>query len=153
LESGIRARVQSLARARGVGFTSVVQAEATLPNRVANLVTLILVNLTENAVHATPTGKTVSLAFRRVESRLVFEVRDEGVGFPADTPLFMPCRSTKEGGTGIGLALCKQLANHLGAELELATSTNAGCVFALSLVDPLGPERSPLPEKNQVAEQ
>jgi len=45
----------------------------------------------------------------------------------------MPCRSSKEGGTGIGLALCKQLANHLGAELELATSTATGCVFALRL--------------------
>lgn len=155
LESGIRARVQSLARERGVGFTSAVQTEAALPNRVANLVTLILVNLIENAVQATPVGKTVSLAFRRIESRLVFEVRDEGVGFPADTPLFMPCRSTKEGGTGIGLALCKQLANHLGAELELATSTDAGCVFALSLPNPRPAEatvKSRLPAKGQVTD-
>lgn len=153
LESIIRNRVQPLARDRGVGFTSVVQAEAALPNRVANLVALILVNLAENAVQATSGGKAVSLSFRRIETRLVLEVRDEGSGFPADTPLFMPCRSAKEGGTGIGLALCKQLANHLGAELDLATSTSAGCVFALSLTDPRHfeePAKGRLPEKDKV---
>jgi len=94
---------------------------------------LILINLAENAIQATPKGKSVSLGINRSERQLVFEMRDEGSGFPADTPLFMPCRSTKDGGSGIGLALCKQLANHLGAELQLATSTADGCVFTLSL--------------------
>ena len=153
LEHIVRGRVQPLARERSVGFTSVVQTEAALPNRVANLVALILVNLAENAVQATPGGKAVNLVFRRSEQRLVFEVRDEGAGFPADTPLFMPCRSVKEGGTGIGLALCKQLANHLGAELELAASNEAGCVFALSLPDPRQTEATSkirLPERDQV---
>ncbi len=129
----VRNRVQPLARERGVGFTTVVKAEAALPNRAANLVSLILVNLAENAVQATPQGKAVALAASQTGGRLVFEVRDEGPGFPADTPLFMPCRSAREGGTGIGLALCKQLANHLGAELDLAGSTPTGCVFSLSL--------------------
>ena len=133
LEQLVRGRVQPLAREKGVNFTSVVQATGELPNRTANLVALILVNLAENAVQATPTDKSVTFSARRIAAQLVFEVRDEGAGFPADTPLFMPCRSAKEGGTGIGLALCKQLANHLGAELELAASSTAGCVFALKL--------------------
>lgn len=133
VEQMVRNRVQPLARDQGVNFTTLIRAEAALPNRVANLVVLVLVNLTENALQATPAGKTVTLAMHRADRLVVFEVRDEGGGFPADTPLFMPCRSTKEGGTGIGLALCKQLANHLGAELELATSTTAGCAFALKL--------------------
>lgn len=133
LEQIVRRRVQPAARERGVNFTTVLQTEATLPNRAANLVALILINLAENAVQATPAGKTVALTVSRGSGPLVFEVRDEGAGFPADTPLFMPCRSAKEGGTGIGLALCKQLANHLGGELELAGSTRAGCVFALKL--------------------
>ena len=133
LEQIIRNRVQPLARERGVNFTALIQADAELPNRVANLVALILVNLLENAAQATPQGKAVGLVARRGESRLVFEVRDEGGGFPAGIALFVPCNSSKAGGTGIGLALCKQLANHLGAELELASSTPAGCVFALRL--------------------
>jgi signal transduction histidine kinase len=133
LEGIVRGRAQPLARERGVNFASVIPTEGALPNRAANLVALILVNLAENAVQATPKGKTIGLTLNRVGPRLVFEVRDEGPGFPADTPLFMPCRSTKDGGTGIGLALCKQLANHLGAELELGASGPTGCVFVLSL--------------------
>jgi len=133
LEQLVRNRVQPMARDRSVNLTTLIQAEAALPNRVANLVALVLVNLTENALQATSVGKAVTLAMHRTDGRLVFEVRDEGAGFPADTPLFMPCRSNKGGGSGIGLALCKQLANHLGAELELVTSTGAGCVFTLKL--------------------
>ena len=142
LEELVRRRAQPLARERGVGFTAAVRAEGALANRVANLVALILINLCENAVQATPRGGTVTLTLGRDGCKLRCEVRDEGGGFPADTPLFMPCRSLKEGGTGIGLALCKQLANHLGAELELAASTAAGCLFTLKLPETAG-ERKP----------
>jgi signal transduction histidine kinase len=137
LEQIVRARVQPLARERGVNFASAIHAQGALPNRVANLVALILVNLAENAVQATPGGKSVNLIVRQNGTRLVFEVGDEGTGFPADMPLFMPCSSSKQGGTGIGLALCKQLANHLGANLELASSVDTGCTFALSLPEPV----------------
>jgi len=136
LEQVVRSRLQPLAVERGVNFTTVIRTEETLTNRAANLVALILINLAENAVQATPKGRTVSVSINRVGGQLTFELRDEGSGFPADTPLFMPCRSAKEGGTGIGLALCKQLANHLNAELQLASSTPAGCVFALNLPVP-----------------
>lgn len=136
VEQLLRNRLHPLARERGVNFATVIQTEAELPNRIANLLALILANVAENAVQATPAGKSVTLTVSRADDRLVFAVRDEGGGFPADTPLFMPCRSAKAGGSGIGLALCKQLANHLGAELELATSTAAGCEFRLSLAAP-----------------
>ncbi len=138
IEQLLRNRLHPLARERGVNFATVLQAEAELPNRAANLLTLILANLAENALQASPAGKSVTLTAAHANGRLVFSVRDEGGGFSADTPLFMPCRSTKAGGTGIGLALCKQLANHLGADLELAASTAAGCEFRLSLAVPAG---------------
>jgi signal transduction histidine kinase len=131
LEGIVCNRVQPLAREVGVGFKSIVESEGALANRVANLTALILINLAENAIQVTPRGKTVTLIIKRKGGQLYCEVRDEGGGFPAHIPLFTPCRSTKEGGTGIGLALCKQLALHLGAELELATSTPGGCVFSL----------------------
>lgn len=155
LEQIIRSRVQLVAREKEVNFASVVKAEGALPNRVANLAALILVNLVENAVEATPKGKKVTLSMTREGGRLLFEVRDEGAGFPADTQLFMPCRSAKEGGTGIGLALCRQLALHLGAELELTTSTPAGCVFLLRLPEASAaelPGEARLPSQDQVAD-
>jgi signal transduction histidine kinase len=129
----VTGRVSPLARDRGVRFSSCVTTEAILSNRVANLAALILENLVGNAVEATPPGKAVALSVARTRSHVVFEVRDEGPGFPASLPPFAPCRSAKEGGSGIGLALSKQLASHLGAGLELKSSTPAGCVFVLSL--------------------
>jgi signal transduction histidine kinase len=48
----------------------------------------------------------------------------------------MPERSAKPGGSGIGLAISKQLANHLGGELALKHSSPHGCVFTLRLPCP-----------------
>jgi signal transduction histidine kinase len=143
LNEVVSSRVSSLAREREVRFAGLVQHDAVLSNRVANLVALILVNLIQNALQATPRGGAVSLQASRVDEAIVFEVRDEGPGFPAELTPFVPCRTAKEGGCGLGLALSKQLANHLGASLELKGSTSQGCHFALTLpaglsVDPSG---------------
>jgi signal transduction histidine kinase len=96
---------------------------------------LILTNLIENAIEATPAGDTVTLSAARESGRLRFRVRDKGSGFPAHLRehLFLPCKSTREGGSGIGLAISKQIADHLGAKLELAESSTLGCEFVLEL--------------------
>jgi C4-dicarboxylate-specific signal transduction histidine kinase len=62
-------------------------------------------------------------------------VADEGPGIPEELrpKLFAPCRTTKPGGSGIGLAISQQLAHHLGAELELKQTGPAGAVFTLTL--------------------
>jgi nitrogen-specific signal transduction histidine kinase len=53
--------------------------------------------------------------------------------------LFTPCSSHKKGGSGIGLAISQQLANHLGAELSLKHSSSKGCTFRLTLPWPGSP--------------
>jgi len=138
----VAARVRPVERETGVRFIQQIHAAGVLPNRVANLVALILVNLVQNALQATPAGKTVRLGVTRAGDGVLFEVADEGPGFPAGQTAFTACRSEKSGGSGIGLALSKQLANHLGAALELKQSTPSGCVFALSLPARLGAEKS-----------
>ena len=123
---------------------SQVKGGTALPNRPANLVALILVNLLQNALQATPRGRSVVLFLSDCAEKLVCEVRDEGPGFPdalADN-LFSPCKSTKEGGSGIGLAISKQLANHLGATLELRSHSPTGCVFVLSVPANIDLEKS-----------
>lgn len=128
-------RTRSAAQSTGVQFTLDLSTNAILSNRDANLVMLILENLLRNAVQATPSGKTVCLRITTSPEGVVCEVHDEGPGLPAAVRdnLFTPCRSTKNGGNGIGLALSQQLARHLGAQLSLVRSGPTGSVFALQL--------------------
>ncbi len=65
-------------------------------------------------------------------------VRDHGPGLPEHVRarLFNPCQSTRQGGSGIGLAISKQLANSLSAELELESSSPSGTVFVLTVPIP-----------------
>jgi signal transduction histidine kinase len=133
LEQVVHAQVKPISTQRGVLFVSSIQAEADLPNRVSNLIAIILLNLLQNAIQATPTGKRVTLAIHRRDTSLVFDVQDQGPGFPPDIEAFMPCRSSKEASSGIGLAICRQLSTHLGAELSLAVNSPEGCLFRLVL--------------------
>src|SRR4030095_13907374 len=107
-----------LRRETGVGLTVNRDAEAILPNRVANLVALILVNLLQHAAEAPPRGASVPIAIGPAPDGITCEVRDQGAGLPEGRNVFAPCQSSKEGGSGIGLAISQQLALHLGALLE-----------------------------------
>ena len=131
----ISARMRPVARAAGVQFTADLAAEGSLSNCDANLILLILETLIHNAIEATPAGRNVRLSAVRAGEQVFLEVQDEGSGLPEVLvgQLFAPCRSTKEGGSGIGLAISKQLAMRLGATLDLKSSTPGGCAFRLSL--------------------
>jgi len=131
----ISARTAPAAREAGVDLRIDSNAEGILVSRDANLILLILENLIHNAIHASPAGETVAIRLIEDAGSVICEVRDQGPGFPESLrpSLFVPCRSSKEGGSGIGLAISKQLAGHLRARLELKSSSANGCVFALSL--------------------
>jgi signal transduction histidine kinase len=132
----ITAKTQPIASEAGVTFAVSQTAAGILENRSANLLALILFNLLQNAIQATPRGKSVTLTVADIASGGVeCRVVDEGPGIP-DTVrprLFTPVKSAKEGGSGIGLAISRQLADHLGASLELLQSSTAGSVFRLRL--------------------
>jgi signal transduction histidine kinase len=125
----------ALADATGVRFGSRVLIDRSVSNREGDLILLILENLVQNAIEATPPGKSVELCVMGDAGVIKFEVRDQGAGLSpgVESRLFMPCTSTKEGGGGIGLAISKQLAQSLGARLELTDNTPSGCTFGLSV--------------------
>lgn len=131
----VAAKMRPPAEQAGVRFTTRLSAEGTLSNRNANLIVLILDNLVQNAIQATPRGKSVAVQIQASDETIICEVHDQGPGLPESyrQQLFKPCQSSKDKGTGIGLAISKQLANYLGAELELKSSSADGCVFALLL--------------------
>jgi signal transduction histidine kinase len=135
LAESVRTHLAGAAAQCNVRLSLDIGVDSPLSSRVANLLRLILTNLVENAIAASPPGKPVRLGLRDHSGEWEWTVADEGPGFPHHLRprLFLPCKSTREGGSGIGLTLCKQLADHLGATLDLTEPATGGCVFRLRL--------------------
>lgn len=129
-------KVRHEAQLRGVKLEASGPGDFTLSGRRANLATLVLRNLLQNAIEATPRERLVRLAGRKTsDGAAEFIVEDGGAGLPAEVRarLFQPCASTKVGGSGVGLALSHQLAQHAGGRLELVRSDERGTSFRLVL--------------------
>ena len=128
-------RIKPVAEERRVEFLMRIECEQSLPSRVAQLTSLILVNLIENGIEATPPGGVVQLSMSQSADGLSLQVQDQGGGIPRELEprLFSPVRSTKTNGSGLGLALCSQIAKQLGAELALKQNSPTGCRFELRL--------------------
>ena len=80
----------------------------------------LLINLVHNAVDAAlETGGDVRVGWQREGSILEVWVEDEGPGIPSPANLFVPFFTTKQGGSGIGLVLCRQIAEAHAGTLSL----------------------------------
>lgn len=95
----------------------------------------VLLNLVLNARQATPSGGRVTLAVAREGRQAVIEVRDTGRGMSAEElrracdPFF----TTREGGTGLGLAVGRQIAEAHGGRLTIASRKGQGTTCRLEL--------------------
>lgn len=97
----------------------------------------LLINIVRNAVDAAlETGGGVRLGWERPPSspELRLWIEDDGPGLPASANLFVPFFTTKPGGSGIGLVLCRQIAEGHGGRLTLEDRADApGCRAVLRL--------------------
>ena len=95
----------------------------------------LLINLVHNAVDAAlENNGGVSVGWRSVGRQLELWIDDEGAGLPNASNLFVPFFTTKPGGSGIGLVLCRQIAEAHGGTLTLENRTDrSGCRAFLRL--------------------
>ena len=102
----------------------------------------LLINLVRNAADAAlETGGGVRVGWEREGAQTHVWVEDDGPGLAATANLFVPFFTTKPGGSGIGLVLCRQIAEaHRGTLVLENRAGGGGCVAHLRL-----PTDSPLP--------
>jgi len=98
-------------------------------------ITQALVNLIRNAVRVAPPGTAVEVAVESVGQDLCFRVCDRGPGIPASERerLFEPFVSRQRGGTGLGLAVVREIAAAHGGVIELLDREGGGTCASLVL--------------------
>jgi two-component system nitrogen regulation sensor histidine kinase NtrY len=97
-----------------------------------------LINLLKNAVEASSGQATkVEIAVGRTRDSVTLEIRDSGPGIANPDNLFVPFFTTKPGGSGIGLALSRQIVEGHGGALTVENrADNTGAVARLLLPAP-----------------
>ena len=98
----------------------------------------VLINLLRNAADANDSDEgRIVIRWRFERWQLIVEIVDDGPGLAATANLFVPFFTTKPGGSGIGLVLCRQIVEAHGGVLSLSNRLDArGCVARLQLPCP-----------------
>jgi len=102
----------------------------------------ILAQLLSNAIKFTlEGGVTLDVEYAEKDRKIVFHVVDTGIGLDdADIHLLFESfiqgdgsSTRKYGGTGIGLAICKQLIDALDGDIHVSSEKDKGSTFSLSV--------------------
>ncbi|NHR08550.1 response regulator [Chromobacterium haemolyticum] len=142
--------MEPLARAKGLEFSCMIDAQLAPaylgdPGRIRQ----IMLNLLGNAIKFTLSGEVQLEVYRQDDglpnSPVIIGVSDSGVGIPAEyhdqvfTEFSQADASITRrfGGTGLGLSLCKKLAELLAGTIEFTSTPGVGSTFVVTL--PLPP--------------
>lgn len=108
-----------------------VELEAD-PDQLQQLLQNLLANAAEASLEK-PGAAPIEIAWRQEGTEMVLEIRDDGPGIANPANLFVPYFTTKNGGSGIGLVLCRQIAEAHEGSIRLVASEPGGCVAELRL--------------------
>lgn len=121
-------------RSRGIVVeTHLDGALPTVPHD-SDRIKQVLLNLLKNAAEAMEAGGNLVVVTRVVGAKAQLTVTDTGGGIPESVRerVFDPFCTTKESGTGLGLAVCQRIVEDHHGEIRFATST-AGTTFTVDI--------------------
>jgi two-component system, OmpR family, phosphate regulon sensor histidine kinase PhoR len=142
--------VVTVARSR-VGEETTI--EVVMPPAVPNVhgdgerTRQVLLNLLDNAIKYSPSGRRIEVGLEAVGDRLRFSVQDEGLGIPVGEQERIfdkfyrldPDQRGGIGGTGLGLYICRELVRSMHGRIWVESEPGKGSTFVFTL--PAGAER------------
>jgi two-component system, NtrC family, sensor histidine kinase HydH len=101
----------------------------------ADRIVQMLLNLMKNALQAMPEGGTLKIELLQKNTDAYISVSDSGAGIlPEHLPhIFEPFWTSKAKGTGLGLALCRKVAQEHGGTLTVDSTVACGTKFIFTL--------------------
>ncbi|MBN2343665.1 MAG: HAMP domain-containing protein [Deltaproteobacteria bacterium] len=95
----------------------------------------VMMNLIRNGIQAMPSGGTLHIATRQTDEELILRVEDTGSGIPHDSiaNIFDPFFTTKSEGTGLGLAMVRQICLAHDGNIQYIDAETQGAVFEITL--------------------
>lgn len=105
----------------------------------ASMLSTVFRNLLSNAVKYVQLGGEIRIYSEKVQGKVSIHFQDNGIGIPEDKLLnlfaldsrYSSLGTSKESGSGLGLKLCKQFTDRLGAELKVQSAQGKGSTFTL----------------------
>ncbi len=139
--------VQDVAKSRGICIKLQPPPMRASIHGNRELLRQVVVNLLQNALHASPDQTTVTIACSIEGRALTVTIKDWGDGIPEDqlARVYDPFYTTKPvgEGTGMGLSLSLGIIHHHGGELTLRNANDGGVIATIVLPRPT--ERDSLP--------
>jgi len=141
---GLLTLVREEAAAKGVAVETALALNGATARLDCRQVHQALLNLVVNAFQAMPKGGTLRLTARTTGGQLEVTVADTGPGIPPEhlDRIFEPYFTTKEEGTGLGLALTQRIVEAHGGTIAVDSAPGKGSTFRIGL--PIaGPPEAP----------
>ncbi|MCK8600263.1 sensor histidine kinase [Desulfoferrobacter suflitae] len=124
-----------LARKKEVGLVLDLKPTGCFIKMNTSNLQWVIMELTRNAIEHSRPGGVVTISSEHDSGRCTLEVKDRGAGISAENlqKIFVPFYTTKEKGTGLGLAACQKVMRDEGAEIEVESTPGEGSTFKLAL--------------------